>query len=224
MCRQYSISAKLEEIRSSFHVDEIVSSYRPSYNVIPTKSVPVVRMEQGRRVLDSFRWGMMPFWAPDAVNADYESVSENQAYYKIVERQRCIIPCSGLYYWRVMKKRNYPVHMVLRTNQVFGIAGLYEKWKSAQQQIYYSCTMVMTRANRMIAEFDSRMPAILDQEEADLWLEPETLETAYMLRLLKPAHEDRMRSYPVSPMIAEEHIDEAACIEEWNQRQVWVKA
>lgn len=224
MCRQYSLSSELQEVTAYFNIEEVKPPYIPRYNVMPTKSVSVIHMEQGKRVLDTFRWGMVPFWAPDALNADLESVYNNEAYFKVVERQRCIIPCNGFYYWRVDGKRKYPVRVVLRTNGVFGVAGLFEVWKSAGSGTYSSCTMVMSRANSLIAEFEPRMPAILDVEEIDRWLEPESLESDYLKRMLKPAAAERMRLYPVSPVIQHEHVDEAGCIAEMDMKQAWIKA
>ncbi|MGZ9585446.1 SOS response-associated peptidase [Paenibacillus marinisediminis] len=224
MCHQYSLSSELQETSAYFGIEEVAASYRPRYNIVPTYSVPVVSIEQGKRVLDSFRWGMVPFWAPDAINADLHAVKDNEAYYKVVERQRCIIPCNGLYYWRVDRKRKYPVRVVLRTNGIFGIAGLYEIWKSAQKQVHRTCTMVMTRSNAMLAEFNPRMPAILEPEDLGKWLQPDSLEVDYLTRMLKPLQEDRMRMYPVSPAIQYAHLDDASCIAEWDMKQAWVKA
>lgn len=224
MCRQYSFSCEMSEALSYFGIDEVTASYKPLYNIVPTKSVPVVRMEKGKRVLDSFRWGLMPFWVPDAINADLEAMQSNEGYYKIVERQRCIIPCNGFYYWRIEEKRKYPIRVVLRTNGMFGIAGLYEVWENAQKQRFHNCTMVMTRSNKLIEEFNPRMPAVLDADLLGEWLEPSLLEVAYLGRLLKPVEDARMRLYPVSPIIQHEHVDDQTCILEMDLKQAWVKA
>lgn len=224
MCHQYSFSCDMPETISYFGIQEIAAPHKPLYNIVPTKSVPVVRMEKGKRVLDSFRWGLMPFWVPDAINADLQSMQDNEGYYKIVERHRCIIPCNGFYYWRVEEKRKYPIRVVLRTNGMFGIAGLYEVWEDARKQRHHNCTMVMTSSNRLISEFNSRMPAILDADLMGEWLEPSLMEIAYLERMLKPADEARMRIYPVSPIIQHEHVDDQSCIVEMDLRQAWIKA
>ncbi|MCG7408586.1 SOS response-associated peptidase [Paenibacillus sp. ACRRX] len=224
MCRQYSISASVVELQALFGIDQVNMNYRPRYNVIPTQEVPVVHLMDGQRILDKFRWGLVPFWAVDAVNADLLSVFENVAYRKVIERQRCIIPCTGFYYWRTTDKRKHPVRVVLRTNGTFGIAGLYDMWRNAKGDTYRTCTLLMApRGNALTVEFDRRMPAILEPEEYTKWLEPESLEVEYFQRMLKPVHENRMHLYPVSPLIEHSSYDEEACIQEMDLKQAWVK-
>ncbi|TVX88262.1 SOS response-associated peptidase [Paenibacillus agilis] len=224
MCRQYSLSTDYSELQSTFKLDESRIAYRPRYNIKPTQLIPIIMEQEGRRVLDAYRWGLVPFWAPDAINADLTAVAENSSYFRMVERRRCIIPCNGLYYWRKQEKRMHPVRIVLQTRGIFGIAGLYECWRSPQGDDHYNCTVVMSRANRTILEFDSRMPAILDQDEMEDWLQPSSLELDYLNRLLKPIDDERLHLYPVSPLIQYEHHDDSRCIAEMDLKRAWIKA
>ncbi|WP_195576115.1 SOS response-associated peptidase [Paenibacillus sp. 1001270B_150601_E10] len=224
MCRQYSISSDFQEVHAYFAVDHNQMNYRPRYNIIPTQSVPAVYMKDGKRTMLDFRWGLVPFWAPDAVNADLLSVYENEAYRKVIEKQRCVIPCNGFYYWRKEEKRMHPVRVVLRTQGIFALAGLYECWRSAKGEVHRTCTILMTRANDLIGEFDRRMPAVLESNEIAKWLEPDMLEVEYLNRMLKPLPADRFRAYPVSPQIQHAHMDELSCIQEMDLKQAWVKS
>lgn len=224
MCRQYSISSDFQEIQSYFAIDESLMYYRPRYNALPTQSVPAITLENGKRTLQSFRWGLVPFWAPDAVNADLWNVHENEAYRKVIEKQRCVIPCNGFFYWKKEEKRMHPLRVVLRTNGIFGLAGLYECWRSAKGDIHRTCTILMTRANGLVGEYDRRMPAVLESDEIAKWLEPDLLEMEYLNRLLKPSSEERWRAYPVSPQIQHAHVDELSCIQEMDLKQAWVKS
>ena len=90
----------------------------------------------------------------------------------------------------------HPLRVVLRMNGIFGLAGLYECWRSAKGDIHRTCTILMTRANGLVGEYDRRMPAVLESDEIAKWLEPDLLEMEYLNRLLKPSSEERWRAYP----------------------------
>ncbi|KAA2302194.1 SOS response-associated peptidase, partial [Clostridioides difficile] len=141
--------------------------------------------QDGERVLDEFRWGFIPFWGRDAVNANLMTVHENPSYYKLVETKRCVIPCNGLYYWRQEGKKSYAVRVVMPDRGLFGIAGLYEVWKDTRKEPLRTCTMLMTGANMVTREFGSKMPAILSEEEINTWLDPANTRVTQLLPLLK---------------------------------------
>ncbi|MEW9103894.1 SOS response-associated peptidase [Paenibacillus sp.] len=223
MCRKYAISADLSEIERVFEIEQVLYPYQRRYNISPTQAVPAILELKGRRVLDEFRWGMVPFWGKDSLNADIYSVHSNSAYWRLTERQRCVIPCSGFYYWRQQGKKSLPVHMVLRSRGVFGVAGLYEVWRDAQGRVQQTCTLLMSRSNELVAEFETRMPAILDPVEVDAWLRPVSTEIESLARLLRPYAAERMMFYPVTPRIEDEQYDHSDCVQELDMRLGWVK-
>ena len=57
-----------------------------SYNVAPTQSVPVIRLENGGRMGDMLRWGLIPPWAKgeptkySTINARVETVDRAASY------------------------------------------------------------------------------------------------------------------------------------------------
>ncbi len=58
-------------------------------------------------VMDVMRWGLIPSYAktdsmsgqPLLINARSETVNQKSAFKRLVERNRCIIPCDGFYEW-----------------------------------------------------------------------------------------------------------------------------
>lgn len=223
MCRRFSLTADLPELTQYFQISKVMFPYRHRFNISPTQTVPVVLQSGGERILDEYRWGLVPFWGKDSLNADLYSVHENSAYWRVVERQRCIIPCSGFYYWRQAGKKSYPMRAILRTRGIFGVAGLYDIWKDSRGEQYRTCTLLMTRANELIAEFDARMPAILEQSEAEAWLNSETTEVEALARMLRPYNPARMNVYPVSPLVNNDLNDTSDCIKEMDLKVAWVK-
>ena len=56
----------LNETRALFETVNPVQNAAPTYNGSPTDMLPVVRLDHnGRRSLDLFRWGLVPWWAKD---------------------------------------------------------------------------------------------------------------------------------------------------------------
>ena len=197
MYDRYSLTADLSELADTFRIAGVPVSYRPPAHFTPMQQIPVIRRTEGERRLQEFRWGLMPFWAKDAVNADSGLVMEKRAYRRIVAKQRCIIPCSSFYIRKGEGKDAQHLRIALRDQTLFGIAGLYELWRDARGKEEGKCTLLTTRANRLIYDYHDVMPAILREDEMEQWLDPEHQDTDYLQTLLRPFHPDRMRAFPV---------------------------
>ena len=60
MCGRYTLRAKRETIAGAFDLAD-VPGLLPRYNIAPTQSVPVVRLESGgERGLTLLHWGLIP--------------------------------------------------------------------------------------------------------------------------------------------------------------------
>lgn len=105
MCQRFSLAAELQDIRDHFEIKRVMYYYKDRYNISPTQDMPVVLQQDGERILDEFRWGFVPYWGKDAINADLRNVHQNPTYRKMVDKQRCIIPCNGFYYWKKKARR-----------------------------------------------------------------------------------------------------------------------
>lgn len=223
MCKRYSLAADLDEVRDHFGVQRVMYYYKNRYNISPTQHAPLILYEDGERIMDEYRWGFIPFWGKDAVNADLMSVHDNVTYRRMVETKRCVIPCNGFFYWRQEGKRRYAVRVVMPDRSMFGIAGLYEIWKDTRKIPLRTCTMLMSDANLTIREFDHRMPAILTQEAIDAWLNPEITEVHKLLPHLTSYRDTPMEVYPVSPLVGNDNHDSLECVKEVDMRMALIK-
>ena len=61
-----------------------------------------------------------------------------------------------------------------------------------------SCTMVITRPNRLVAEVHDRMPVILEAKDFEQWARGNTDEAT---ALMKPAGEKVLQKWPVSKRV-----------------------
>ncbi|CAM2779145.1 SOS response-associated peptidase [Paenibacillus sediminis] len=223
MCRRMSLAADLREVTDYFQIDQVMFHYKLRYNISPTQNMPVIVMQNGERLLDDFRWGLVPYWGKDAVNAELDRVHVNPAYHHMIGRQRCVIPCNGLYYWRKVGKRTYPMRVITSNQSLFGIAGLYEIWRDARGEPIRTCSLVMTDTNTLIREFGTRMPAFLSPEEMNIWLDHDITDMRILRSLLRPYPDAWMHAYPVSPVIDNDLYDNSECIQEMNLKTAWVK-
>jgi putative SOS response-associated peptidase YedK len=217
------MAAELQEVQEHFQIDRTMYYYKNRYNISPTQHMPVVLQQNKERILDEYRWGFIPYWGKDAVNADLRSVHLNPSYRKMVDKQRCVIPCNGFYYWKKEGKKSYPVRVVMRDRKMFGIAGLYEIWKDHKGDPLRTCTLLMTEANRLIGEFDNRMPAILSQEDMNHWLNEDTMDLDLLDPILRTLPADEMFAYAVTPLIDNDAHDSMECIQEMDLEKAWVK-
>ncbi|GGH23204.1 SOS response-associated peptidase [Paenibacillus segetis] len=223
MCQRFSMAAELPEVKEHFEISRVMYYYKDRYNISPTQEMPVVLQQDGERILDEFRWGFVPYWGKDAINADLRNVHQNPTYPKMVDKQRCIIPCNGFYYWKKEGKKTYPVRVVMKNRSIFGVAGLYEIWRDARWEPLRTCTLVMTEANPLISEFESRMPAILSPQDMNRWLDEETNDLEALNPILRPYSAEEMEVYAVTPMIENNRHDSVECIREMDLKTSWVK-
>src|ERR1041384_7305958 len=83
MCGLVRISSDLTQLNIRFAIppDRPLPNFAPTWSGAPTDNLPVVRLDRdGRRSLDLFRWGLVPYWAKDikigfsTINAMAETV------------------------------------------------------------------------------------------------------------------------------------------------------
>jgi len=223
MCQRFSVAAELPEVQEHFQINRVMYYYKNRYNISPTQYLPVVLQQNGERILDEFRWGFIPFWGKDAINADLRNVHQNSGYRKMVDKQRCVIPCNGFYYWKKEGKKSYPVRVVMKNQGMFGVAGLYEIWRDTRGEPLRTCTLVMTGANPLIGEFESRMPAILSPGDMDQWLDEKMNDLDALDSILRPHVAEDMHAYAVTPRIDDNGHDTVECIRQMDLKRGWVK-
>jgi putative SOS response-associated peptidase YedK len=138
MCGRFVSSSPPDELAKYFDVEAVAESVlEPSFNVAPSQDVYVVVETGGLRRLDTFHWGLVPFWAKDPstgnkmINARVESIAGKSAYRRSFQKRRCIIPADGFYEWKKVPgqkaKQPYFIHRV--DGEPMAFAGLWEVWR-----------------------------------------------------------------------------------------------
>jgi putative SOS response-associated peptidase YedK len=196
------------------------------FNVAPTQEVLTVRSSpdpveaaRGEREARLMRWGLVPRWAKDLrvgyrmINAKAENLTSSRAYAPLVGkfRHRCLILADGFYEWMKAedpKQPRQPWRFTVDGGELFAFAGICtrKEWEDEGDRGFedgwlYSCTIVTTTPNELVAKVHDRMPAILPGPEAEAaWLRPD-LDLEDAVAMCTTLSADRMQSAPANPKL-----------------------
>lgn len=206
MCGRYTLDKDKPVLEGWFDaVMEDYDQFRANYNVAPTHNMPVVgENREGKRTIQPFRWGLLPFWAKDEkvsysmINARSESLSTKKSFQKSFKKYRCLVPASGFYEWKGEKGNKTPYYIYPTHEPMFAFAGLYNVWESPEGEKVPTYTIVTTEANNKMSELHNRMPVMLLKEEWDDWLNPENHDTKLLQDMLNPFPDDAIDYYQVA--------------------------
>ena len=209
MCGRYSLAIDYATINDRFSFRggvEMPDHLRPRYNIAPTQEVlTVVNAEQGNEPR-TMKWGLIPFWAKDPsignrmINARAETVAEKPSFRNAFQRRRCLVVADGFYEWCKEGKYKVPMRIILKTGEPFGFAGLWETWKSPEDELLHSCTIITTAPNAVLEPIHNRMPVILSREAEAVWLDAGTY-PSLLRELLVPYPAEAMDAYEVSTLV-----------------------
>lgn len=206
MCGRYTLFSEKEEIEEIFDVDIDDDFFQTSYNIAPgSQNIVVLMPRPNTREAGHYQWGLIPSWADNEsvghkmTEARAETLLEKPSYKKPFQRQRCIIPANGFYEWQTIYKEKTPFYVRTLDQDIFGFAGIYEKWTSADgKKVIDSYTIISNEANTLLQPLNDRMPVILERKHFESWLDPVNSETEKLINMLKPYPTERMSIYRVS--------------------------
>ena len=205
MCGKY-ILAQAAKAERAMGIRRGHWEYPLSYRVLPTEQVPVVVAAEGAREAALMRWGLVPWWThgvplkASTINATAERLDRAPSYRDPWRRgQRCLFVMGGFYEPHLNADGSRDQFFVrLADREVFGVAGLWERSRRADDSSLFSCTLITVPANPLLAAVHNakqRMPAILPAAEYDGWLRGSPQQARLLLR---PYSAESMRAWKVS--------------------------
>ncbi|MFJ7469490.1 SOS response-associated peptidase [Peribacillus frigoritolerans] len=205
MCGRFTLFTDIEEIKERFEIQgSFDEEYQFSYNIAPSQSVLSVINDGVRNRLGYLRWGLIPFWAKDEkagykmINARAETIAEKASFRNAYKKKRCLIIADSFYEWKKTPERKIPMRIKLKNHAPFGMAGLWESWKSPEGISIYSCSVITTVPNELMTSIHDRMPVILKPEDEKDWLNPSNNDPAYLQQYLKSFDSEQMEAFEVS--------------------------
>jgi putative SOS response-associated peptidase YedK len=219
MCGRFTIKSPLKELVDEFDIDDLAPGLEPRWNVAPTQTAPIVRVEEGKRRLALLRWGLVPGWATDLkighrmINARSETAATQPAFRKAFARRRCLVLADGFYEWRKEGKARLPLHIRRPDGRPFAMAGLWERWRPQDGPPLETCCVLTTASNGPIASVHDRMPALLLERDAvRRWLDADAAQDD-LQALLRPAPDDALALVPVNAFVNDVRNEGARCLD-----------
>jgi len=140
------------------------------YNIAPTDPAEVVLEENGRRLIVTMTFGLIPHWAKDpkmglhCLNARAETISEKPAFRESFKKRRCLVLADGFYEWDRSGKIKIPYLVRQKNEEPFAMAGFWETWKRPDGREMKTFSIITTAPNPLVKTIDDRMPVILRKE------------------------------------------------------------
>lgn len=210
MCGRFTLTASMEEIIERFLIDSFLEeeAFSPSYNIAPSQSVLAVINDGKSNRMGFLKWGLIPPWAKDMsiankmINARAETLSEKPSFRNAFKKKRCLIIADSFYEWKRQEdKTKTPMRIKLKNEELFAMAGLWEQWKSPEGKSIFSCSVITTNPNELMADIHDRMPVILKPENEKTWLDPSISDVHFLNQLLVPFDKNLMEAYEVSALV-----------------------
>jgi putative SOS response-associated peptidase YedK len=208
MCERVVIPDRAE-VEQDLCVNHPWWTFSTRFNVAATQSVPAARMHEKESEGVMMRWGLVPASTkpneagPGAPSVESESIEGSQEYRNVwIYGQRCIVPLAGFYIWqRTSAGHRQPFYVRLVNRPVFGVAALWDRFVTEDDDVIEGCALITVPANDLIAQIDqtrSQMPAILHRDSYQLWLSGRPAQAKSLLNAY-PA--ERMVTHAVGPHV-----------------------
>jgi putative SOS response-associated peptidase YedK len=210
MCGRFAITSPPEAVRAFFRYAEH-PNFPPRYNIAPTQPIPIVRARRegsgATRHFQLARWGFLPGFVKDVqkfpliINARAETLAEKPSFRAAVRRRRCLVPADGWYEWRAnLKGAKTPFLLRRAGGGLLAFAALWETFIDPSGAEIDTACIVTTTANGATVAIHDRMPALIDREDFDAWLDPDETRPP-PLNLLRPAADDAIEFFAISPAV-----------------------
>lgn len=181
MCGRYKQNTDGDALADVFRARRRTRKKEPYGIALPGTELPVIRENSAGRFMDDLNWGFTPHWAKDDkesrfINARAESAAEKPSFRDAYRLRRCIIPADGFIEWDARTSPKTPYDITLSPPQVFGFAGLWDRWTNpATGEFKDSFAILTIAASPLLAPYHDRMPVMLTAAaDIDRWLAKDT--------------------------------------------------
>src|SRR5579863_4756737 len=179
MCQRYALPDQAT-VEREFMPSRAWWSFIAKYNVAPKQYVPAIRWHDGESEAVMMRWGLIPSFAEGRASDSPLTIDSGEILESPIfrtpwlEGQRCILPMSGFYAWQLTNQRYRQPHFIhLLDRSVFGVAAIWDRSVTEDDDVIESCAMICVSPNELIvrvANTDGHMPAILRRKDYQTWL------------------------------------------------------
>ncbi len=235
MCGRFAIFTDFEFVKQYLEaefppdLEEMRENLYPSYNVAPTQQAMVVKVDHDskKRFILPHQWGLIPFWVKKLedlkikppINAKAEGIANKPMFRAAFKTRRCLVPIDGFFEWKGRGKNKQPYFIMKQDEKPYTLAGLWEQWKQDDEPVE-TFTIITTESNELISKLHNRMPAIIDEDNYEAWLDPENNDKETLQKLLKPYPSDRLKLRAVSTTVNNVRNNSEECVQGVSEEQV----
>lgn len=227
MCGRFTVNYTYEELLqylddeySVFDMKEEVDL--PRYNMAPGQQIISIISDGENYRAGTFKWGFVPSFSKDSnigykmINARSEDIEEKMSFKDSFFNKRCIVLSDGFYEWDNIKGTKKPYYISFKDKKIRAYAGIWSRYIKDGKPIY-TCAIITTGANKLVGEIHHRMPVILTEEKAKLWLNNKEVDLDKLKSLMVSYDSDLMFKHQVSEHINKVSNDDELCIKEYNE-------
>ena len=236
MCGRYQRRSDKQRIAEAFQLGTLDDldlnadpslelALAPNYNASPGTMQPVVIWDDdlGMRRLRMMHWRFLPPFCTDpkklkldTIHASAEKLLSSGIWKKSFLYRRCLIPADSFVEWkRVSAKIRLPFLFAMKTDEPFGIAGIWQHWRSPEGETELDTFAVVTvEPNEMVHDFTDhdRMPLLVKRQDYARWLQGGDVEQP-PVDLLRPFDSDQMKAWQVGTRINSVRNNDPSLIE-----------
>jgi putative SOS response-associated peptidase YedK len=204
---------------------EVELALAPNYNAAPGTMQPVVVWDDalGMRALRMMYWRFLPPFCTDpkklkldTINANGDKLLSSNLWRKSFLYRRCLIPADSFVEWkRVSAKARLPFLFAMKTGEPFGIAGIWQHWRSPDGKTELDTFAVVTvEPNEIVHDVTDhdRMPLLIQRRDYERWLREGDVERP-PVDLLRPFDSDKMKAWQVGTRINSVRNNDASLME-----------
>jgi len=205
-----------DQLRDRFTLPQgLPKGIRPSYNISPAQTVPVVVERNGQRIVEKMMWGFLPQGAKNA-NSIFryktqavrsEKVLEKHSYRFAIRSQRCIIPVNGFYEWKQAKDQKRPFYLHSGDDKLLGLAGIYSTWTDAEEQEQSLCAVLTIDTESTDNMMPRTLPIVIEQSHENDWLNPTIGDLSTLYEIMRPTGHNTFIVTPVGEAINSTKVD-----------------
>lgn len=179
MCGRFTLATPADEWARLFEVEPLDTE--PRYNIAPTQPIVALRAAgAGGREAVWLRWGFVPRWTepnaepPLMINARIETLCTRPSFRDSARDRRCAVVADGFYEWMPGPGGKRPFWIHRPAGDPFLMAGVWDAWRSGGEAAneLLSCAIVTRPASADLEDIHDRMPACLEGDLLERWLDP----------------------------------------------------
>jgi len=226
--------------------DDILQRTGPVYfvNGFNHPDVPVITNKMPDHI-QTFSWGLIPFWVKDpkqavslskmTLNARGEEIFKKPSFRNAARHKRCLVVIDGFFEYHWFNDKSYPYYIKLASDEPMLLAGLWETWNYTKENIVrYTFSIVTTRANPMMAYIHNkpkasegpRMPVIVPKGSEKVWLTEiqDSVDQQLIEEIIQPYNENELQAFTVSKLQGKTGIGNVPeAIQEYHYNELGTK-